>query len=385
VLAKQPSPGPLLDRMVKVVAEKERTFLEGQVVQKNANDAAAQFKAEKEKYTAAIAETLKKAKETIDKLEGTIVATETEKKNALDTFSKEGDANRKAVARSAVEASELKNELDATKDILKNVTRQLSTLMEKKNQADQEKKGIFPVNLPHGRITARPNNGQVVEIDLGANAGLRVGQTFTIQPSSVARDGGRPNGEGKGTVEVSEVRDRSATARITAETQENQDPILKGDLLYNPAFRKNAKDHVVLVGIFDTNADGNDDIVEVARSLSKQGLVVDGYFDLSSGKWEGVDAKTTKPGPTSNTTFVIRGWEFESSAGDPTLNNAKSILRNTINKAVDEAKVKGAQEVRAARFLAEIGYKVDKNVSDETVNFAVAKYLKEATPPPMPK
>ena len=105
-----------------------------------------------------------------------------------------------------------------------------------------------------------------------------------------------------------------------------RDSILKGDLLYNPLFKKNAKDHVVLVGIFDTDADGIDDVVTLARDLAKRGAIVDGYFDLSTNKWESLDPNNAKPGPGPNTTYVVRGWEFDATPGHP-LNAQKGALR----------------------------------------------------------
>jgi len=259
------------------------------------------------------------------------------------------------------------------------------------------------LEVPHGEIVRRNPRDKTVEINIGSDAGVRAGQTFTVQPASTRTEGLHRrkrtsyDSEGKlvvsdelaskGTIEVvSVLGPQLSTARITDEPDDIRDSILKGDLLYNPLFRKNAKDHVVLVGIFDTNADGQDDITEVARNLAKRGAIVDGYFDLSSGKWESLDPGNRKPGPGTNTTYVVRGWEFDTGAADTTLIAAKGKLQSQINEAVNAAKLKGAQEVKASKFFAEIGYSVSPSISDESTSAAAVKYLKEVpAAPPVPK
>jgi len=113
---------------------------------------------------------------------------------------------------------------------------------------------------------------------------------------------------------------------------------------------------------------------------------VDGYFDLSTNKWESLDPNNRKPGPGSNTTYVVRGWEFDDQGADTALVNAKARLRSQVSEAVTAAKLKGAQEVKAAKFFAEIGYTFSPSIRDETTSAAAVKYLKD-TPaaPPVPK
>lgn len=401
VLAPQPTPGPILDRMVKIVAERERMFHESNLAKKNAESDAAQYKAEKDKYTAALAAAKTQVDAQIKKLDDAITAVETEKKTAIDTFTKTGEDVRKDVAKKAREVEETKTVLTEERDRMKNLQQQLDAMLARQNELDQEKKGVFAVNVPHGEIVSRKPGENSVEINIGSDAGLRPGQTFTVQPATARVDGLNRqrkttlDAEGrtvvldelvsKGSIEVIAVLGpRLSTARITDEADKIRDSILKGDLLYNPLFRKNAKDHVVLVGIFDTNADGIDDIAEVARNLSKRGAIVDGYFDLGTGKWESLDPNNRKPGPGSNTTYVVRGWEWDGASGDP-LTAAKGNLRTLLNTALTEAKTKGAQEVKATKFLSEIGYSFSPSISDETVSAAAVKYLKEPTAPAPPK
>lgn len=398
VLAGQPTPGPLLDRMVKVVAERERMFYENQMAKKNADSDSAQYKAEKDKYAKALTDLSAKVDAQIKVLNDSITKVETEKKEAIEKFEKAGADSRKGVAEKAREAEEFKTQLTEANERQESYKRQLETILAIKAEADQDKKGVFAINLPHGEIVSRKPGSTSVEISIGSDAGLRPGQTFTIQPLSARTEGltrqrktaydsdGRlvvsDELASKGSIEVIEVLGpRLASARITDESDQIRNSILKGDLLYNPLFKKNAKEHVVLVGVFDTNADGLDDITEVARNLAKRGAIVDGYFDLGTNKWESLDPKNTKPGPGVNTTYVVRGWAFDTNVGDG-LATQKAELFSRIQTAVNDAKLKGAQEVKAAKFLAEIGYAYSPSISDETTSAAAVKYMKDAAPPP---
>ncbi len=403
VLAKQPSPGPILDRMVKVVAERERMFHESNLAKKTAKDDADQYKAEKDKYTAALTAAKKQVDDQIKKLDDSITAVETEKKTAIDTFVKKGDETNKSVGGMARERDEAVAKWTDERQLAESLRKQLEQILAQKSEADQDKIGIFPVNVPHGAIVGRKPGSKTVEINVGSDAGLRPGQTFTVQPLSARTDGltrarkTSLDAEGrtvvsdelasKGSVEVVSVLGPNlSTARITDEGDENRNSILKGDLLYNPLFRKNAKDHLVLVGIFDTNADGLDDITEVARNLAKRGAIVDGYYDLGTDKWVSLDPNNRKPGPGTNTTYVVRGWDFNSNVGDG-LTEEKAKLFGRINAAVTEAKTKGAQEARAAKFLSEIGYSYSPSISDETTSAAAVKFMKgpaAAPDAPMP-
>jgi hypothetical protein len=400
-LAATPRPGTLVDRLVKLVAERERTYFESVAAKKTAADQAVAYNKQKDEYTTALTNLQTQVNAKIKDLDDKMKAVEDEKKAAIDQLAKAGDTARAQVRDKARELEDKETALKEEREKIINLSTQLRTMLERQSEIDQEKRGVFPVNVPHGAITRRDANSSIVEIDIGSDAGLKPGQTFTVQPASARTQGLAKqkktsyDAEGrlvvsdqissKGAIEVISVDGpRHATARITDEAEPIRDTILKGDLLYNPLFRKNAKDHVVLVGIFDTNADGQDDITEVVRNLTKRGAIVDGYYDLATQKWESLDPNNKKPGPGQNTTYVVRGWDFDELANDAALLAAKSRLRDQINTALAAAKLKGAQEVKAARFFTEIGYSFSPSISDETTSAAAVKYLKD-NPAPAPK
>ena len=114
----------------------------------------------------------------------------------------------------------------------------------------------------------------------------------------------------KATIEVIEVLGPEVSrARVTSERSDIRDRALNGDLLYNSVWRKGQSDHIALIGIFDINGDGSDDIETVIRDFNKMGIPVDAYFDLKSKKWVGkltertrylVDGHTPVPTPSES-------------------------------------------------------------------------------------
>lgn len=253
-----------------------------------------------------------------------------------------------------------------------------------------KKQDTFQYDEPQGKIIRRLND-DVVEIDLGSDALVRPGLTFTVLPNDFPEKGRQsrmrefrvPNERGdykavqrfveKATVEVIEViGPKRSRARITSEYERIRDAIGPGDLLYNAAWRKGSADHIALVGIFDLNGDGTDDIETVVRDFLKMGIPVDAYYDMKTRKWKGqIDSQTR---------FIIQGYyPVVTGAADPQLAE-KSKLRTAITEAIENAQSKGgAQTVGFRDFFPRMGYKVKMDVSNEKINQAAAPYLKGVT------
>ena len=385
-----PPLGALNERMVRLVAERERTYWESVAQRKNADDEGKAYKKAKDEYTQFLADASAKVQEQIKSLDAAIKKVEEDKIAAIKLFEGASDTYRKDVAKRANELDETKNQLTEARNLSQKLNQTLTDKLARDNEIEESKKGAFAVNLPHGEILKRKDlgdNSATVEINLGSADGLKPGQTFNIQPASTKLTGLPPRGNGnsvssKGEIEIVSILDAHlATARITKEPEQIRDGILKGDLLYNPLFKKGAQDHVVLAGIFDTEGSGIDDIAQVAQRLQKRGVIVDGFFDLATDKWESPDPKNKKPGPSQSTTYVIRGWMPDAGSNDG-LGAEKSALITKINNAIQEAKLKGAQEVRALRFFPELGYPISNNINDNSINTAAIKYLSVSTPKP---
>jgi hypothetical protein len=279
-------------------------------------------------------------------------------------------------------AKQLKDQLDEVqKQLVENTVKLLA------------KRDAFQFDEPQGKITRRLPEG-IVEINIGSNAHVREGLTFTVLPSDFPEKGRQsrmfkirvPNERGeykdetrfveKATIEVIEVLGPELSrARITSEAQQYRDSAGAGDLLYNSVWRKGSSDHVALVGVFDINGDGTDDVQNVVRDLSRMGVVVDAYFDLTKRKWVGNINEQTR--------YLIVGRYPVQSANDPN-REEKTKLIDAISKAIDGARQKGIQDVQYRDFFPRMGYRVKIDVSDDKINQATAPFLKGVATSDMP-
>jgi prefoldin subunit 5 len=247
-------------------------------------------------------------------------------------------------------------------------------------------KDTFVFDEPQGKILRKLPEG-VVEINLGSTAGVRPGLTFTVLPmdfpekgrSSRMRSVRVPDGRGgyksidqfipKGSIEVYEVVGPTLSlARIQPGTELDpiRDGIAVGDLLYNSVWRKGVADHIALIGIFDINGDGTDDIASVVRDLTKMGIPVDAYFDMKKRAWVGQ--------VTERTRYIVEGYRPLTTANDPLLDE-KTKLLGAIDKSVTDAKQKGVESVNFRDFFSRMGYKFRLDVTDDKVNQATGPYL----------
>jgi len=285
--------------------------------------------------------------------------------------------------------------LTKLREQLKGVQADLSIL----NEKAKAKQDVFQFDEPQGKILRRLVENNVVEIDLGSAALVRPGLTFTVLPYDFPEKGRQsrmfvervPDERGnykanvvfrpKATIEVIEVLGPNLSrARITEEYSDIRDRAMPGDLLYNSVWRKGGAAHIVLVGIFDVNGDGTDDIEAVVRDLTKMGIPVDAYYDLRTRKWVGRI--------TDQTRYVIEGYTPSNSANDPN-QKAKSDMIAGLTAAKDEARNKGIAIVNFRDVFPRMGYKANLHVSEDRINQAAARYLAgvgtaDAAPPPNP-
>lgn len=287
-----------------------------------------------------------------------------------------------------------KEAVDGLNDSIADLTRQKNKLVEQINglKGDvasltgriKEKVDPFQFDEPQGKITKRLPD-RMVEIDLGSAALVQPGLTFTVLPYDYPQKGrasrlrvlqlpderGRPKPVEvfvpKATLEVVEVLGPNLSrARLTQQDDDIRDPVMAGDLLYNSVWRKGQADHIALIGIFDTNGDGTDDIEAVVRDLTKMGVPVDAYYDMRNRKWVGRITERTR--------YLIEGYPVENSGTDPN-RDAKTGLIKAISDAKTEATNKGVNLVSFRDFFPRTGYKARNDVPEARINQAVTRYL----------
>lgn len=325
------------------------------------------------------------------------------KKAAAEAYDNEFTRVRGDLKKAELGRNQALQEKDQLGTALAEKTEKLE-IVQRKARATEET--TLPFDLPKGKIVSR--KGNVVEINLGMADKLQAGVRFSVQPldyqdkgeqsrvRQVFDDKGRPvrDTEGnpvkrpqpKGEIVVIEVLGDHLAKAIVRDLDDIREPVMAEDLLYNASWTRGATQHVVLVGIFDKDGNGTDDIRQVADELNKSGVKVDGYWDLAARKW-------AVGGPSSRTAYVIVGESPENRAslvGDGLLKERIAIT-DSIRSAIADAKKAGAEEVSYLKYFPRIGYKVAYGLSDDTINQAAAKYLQlggTAAPapemPPMP-
>jgi hypothetical protein len=354
-----------LETETKALDQARQTY---ETALKRAQDAEAGFKKLSADFPAQVAEVQKKADELVQA---------TRQVFASDTKSYTEDMKKKAEAlemerirlrEMAAKAEGLTRRVEAAEDAVANT------------------QDPYQYDRPHGKILRK--SGNVVDINIGSADNVRAGLTFSVFPGDTPTVGfsgrqrprtgpdGRPVMEGnrpvmdvqpKGTIEVIAVLGANLSqARVTNNPDPIRDAIMASDVLYNPAWKKGAADHVALFGVFDMDADGSDDVKRLVADLTRMGIVVDAYFDLETRKWVGQ--------VTEQTTYAVEGYFPVLVGGDP-LAAAKSDLTQALIDARNHAKEKGVQVVKARTFFPRVGYRIRLDINGDTINRAYNRYL----------
>jgi hypothetical protein len=123
----------------------------------------------------------------------------------------------------------------------------------------------------------------------------------------------------------------------------------------------------VLFGIFDLDGDGRDDIVALAKELTKMGVIVDAYWDLNTNKWVG--------DLTSQTTFAVEGYSPTVGQSDGNKDGKIRVISG-ISDARKLSKEKGVRILRPRDFFPRIGYKAKLDLTEDTINQAATFYVR---------
>jgi hypothetical protein len=362
-----------LEDAKKAMDDAVANWKKAQADEKDARDKSASLEAELKKAQDNYREGLTKAKDEADKELAKQLAKVAQLSKDLEEISKAKEDLRTEMAQ--MKGDYEKQIAKYKKDIV---------LLTQRVQKAEEKNAV--VNLldydhPKGHVNSIAPSGRMVYIDLGSADNLKSGITFSVY--GVGADGKpiahdvigpdgkvvlgtdlRPEKEGKATLEVANViGEHVAQARVTWVRDEGRDPILRGDLLFNPGWDPKARQHVAVTGMIDLTGEGHDDTAEFVRNLQKQGVIIDAYLDLKdiSVKGKGIDRQTD---------YLILGTlpQYQGSEAlkedDP---RAKRM--NAINKEMEDMKAKavesGVQLISLRKFLVMSGYHVPPGVGVE--------------------
>jgi hypothetical protein len=211
---------------------------------------------------------------------------------------------------------------------------------------------------------------RVVRLDNRGNAYINLGSADKVKPQltfSIHGLGGdgRPQPQAKGTMEVMSVLgEHLSQARMTSVKDPNRDPIVVGDILFNPSWNPNTKKHVAIAGRIDLSGDGRDSLVEFIRNLERQNIVVDAYIDTKdlTVKGSGVSVKTD---------YLIVGEGLEYSPGG--FSRDKEYGQK-LEKIIAEMKEKAAQNgvtvIDLGKYLDLIGYRVPRSALEKPPGYS---------------
>lgn len=202
---------------------------------------------------------------------------------------------------------------------------------------------------PAGTVTNVADASRKVWVNIGSDDGLREGVAFVVFDEST-RD--VADAKVKAEMIVEKVLDRHL-AMCTVTSGITKSPVIPGDIVYSPAWRKGRTSTFALVGLMDITNDGRDDRELIkSRIRSSGGKVV--FEALPDGK-TAVAPQTN--GMDSNTVFVVLGSDVVLAGDNPTKDQLDRSER--YKKYINEAKILGIPQITANKLM---GYL--KGVSD---------------------
>src|SRR5262245_30265951 len=149
------------------------------------------------------------------------------------------------------EIEKLKNQIANTdasnKKAIETLQRQLKDLeLQREKLRDQVKPIDWEqLDQPKARIVQIDRTRTTAYVDIGLADRVKAGVTFSVFGRGA--DGKRSTREPKGSIEiVNPVKDHLSLAKVTEVRNPTRDPILENDLLYNPAWSPNMREHVAI-------------------------------------------------------------------------------------------------------------------------------------------
>lgn len=297
-------------------------------------------------------------------------AADTQKQQALAAKEAElADARSKITATTQSLAQELEKTKKEFEEREKKVRSEVDDEKDKLVKLQQElrikysSRQLVQLDKPRGRIVNVDRNGELAYINLGTDAHVPPQTTFSVYGRG---PGGKVLPEPKAKLEYVRPIDRSLglvrvtalakPAGIRAEADPDRpafwitdtkqfyratEPILPDDLIFNPIWDPSHPVHVALVGSFDMDGDGQDDLDSLIRMLRDLGAVIDAYPDMKEGyKVVGrLDYQTD---------YLVVGSTPPTQVGKRNVDNRHEFE--------EQARSRGIEIYRLQRFLDRIGY-----------------------------
>ncbi|MGE3780262.1 MAG: hypothetical protein AB7F89_23940 [Pirellulaceae bacterium] len=253
---------------------------------------------------------------------------EDEQKTQLASF-------KKQLGQKDSQMASLNARNDTTLKEMKKTADANASLLEAVKQYQDE-----PFEVGDGVVTWVNQGARTVWINLGLADGLRRQTMFSVYDQA---DNGVQRTDPKASIEVTKVLDQHlAEARIAFDGASN--PIMRGDVIFSPAWRPGKRIRFALAGVIDIDGDGRSDRNLVRSLLSASGGQID-FEAHDDGKKEGE--------MTAGIRYLVLG--SSPAEGDPTLVNREALA--AYSEAQDAADKLGIEKITVDKMLEWVGYR----------------------------
>lgn len=204
-----------------------------------------------------------------------------------------------------------------------------------------------------GEIVMVDQNGKQAFVNIGQEEGAMHGLTFGIYGKDV---GGNPYQLPKANIEIVRILGpHRALGRVTGEKNDN--PVLPGDLLFNPVWDAGGGESIAFVGLMLLDEDNKDDSEQFRQLVESLGAKVDAFADIKN---ERIVGKLS----------VDTGWlvvgeipeDLENKdAADPEMQRITTFLRGAKRDLFNQARENGVRLINLRNFLTYMGHNKPDN------------------------
>lgn len=318
------------DQIAKL--DKDKKELEEQL-----KSARAQYSAENKKFQDLAAAAAKDKLTEVANFEGVVK----EKSVDIENTQRRLSATMSQLAQASLDnkrsTDKLTQENRELRDNLTNVRRQ------------EDQKSQIKFQHVDGKVVELTDGGRSTVIDIGYAEGLLTGLTFGIY----GRDrGGNPNELPKAACEIVRIiDDHRSVAKLSLEQLNN--PVLPGDLLYNPVWSPGDKQGIAFVGVIHLGRGNEDESDAFKKLVEANGGKIDSYMDLATGQVKGnINVKTQW--------LVIGDIPEPDEKTSDTYDKSKTELFSKLSKASstmrEAAKSNGVRIISLRNFLTYMGH-----------------------------
>ncbi len=333
-----------------LLKEKDGVLDQVRDAERKRDEAVASLKQAEKEFQASLVKVREDSKRDLEKEKTDLRALQdkvTEQGNRLEESDKKREED---VRRATNEARRTKEQVGLLRKALDQRNQELAQYKQSRNDAPSSARKDWKIVSMNGR-------GNMPYINLGSADRVRPQLTFSVHGLA---PGGQVQSHSKGTLEVVNVLGpHLSQARVTSVADPNADPMIEGDILYNPMWNPGIKKHVAVAGLVDligTSRDPESGLTDFLRTLEREDMVVDAWIDLKDYSIKG-------PGITVQTDYLVIGDNAELSERDA---QGAQKLEAATQKLRELARENGVQVIGLRKFLEMIGYRVPPHLAEST-------------------